>query len=81
MHHWTTAGRGAGAADRAETEALHWRYLQLLALGHPNKEIARIMGVSTNTVKYHLEQIFRALDADNRGRAVQRARDLGLLDP
>lgn len=81
MHHWVTSGRGVTAVDRSDTEAMHRRYLQLLALGNSNKEIARIMGVSTNTVKYHLKQIFRMLDADNRGRAVQRARDLGLLEP
>ncbi|MDF0603209.1 LuxR C-terminal-related transcriptional regulator [Psychromarinibacter sp. C21-152] len=80
MHHWATsawAGKGqrrAGAAD------LRRRYLELMAVGHSNKEIARIMGVTTNTVKYHLKEIFRDLGADNRGRAVQRARDPGLLD-
>lgn len=80
MHHWATSGRSAGAMDHDSAEALRQRYLQLMALGNSNKEIARIMGVSTNTVKYHLKQIFRMLDADNRVRAVQRARDLGLLE-
>lgn len=80
VHHWATSGRGGVPRGRADTAELHRRYLELLALGHPTKEIARIMGVSSNTVKYHLKQIFRDLDADNRGRAVQRARDLGLLE-
>jgi ATP/maltotriose-dependent transcriptional regulator MalT len=42
--------------------------------------MSQVMGVSVNTVKYHLKHIFRDLDADNRTRAVQRARDLGLIE-
>lgn len=80
MHHWATSGRRGTIAERSDRDLLQRRYLQLLALGHSNKEIARIMGVSTDTVKYHLKQIFRSLDVDNRTRAVHRARDLGLLD-
>ena len=80
MQYWVTQGRmGAGGA-RSSAANLHRRYLELLAQGHGNKEIARIMGVSINTVKYHLKQMFRELDADNRSRAVQRARDLGWLE-
>lgn len=79
MHYWATRGRSPGGRQRNPASDLHRRYLELLSLGHTNKEIARVMGVSDNTVKYHLRQIFRELDASNRGRAVQRARDLGLI--
>jgi ATP/maltotriose-dependent transcriptional regulator MalT len=79
-HYWATSGRtGFPLAEAGET-ALRRRYLELLALGHSNKEMAQVMGVSANTVKYHLKRIFRELDADNRTRAVQRARDLGLIE-
>lgn len=54
-------------------------YLQLLAMGLSNKEIARVRGVSANTVKYHLKCIFRELHVDNRSRAVFRARELGII--
>ncbi|WP_238547660.1 LuxR C-terminal-related transcriptional regulator [Meridianimarinicoccus roseus] len=77
--HWTGAPRATRHDAGDEAQALRRRYLELLALGHTNKEIGRIMGVSTNTVKYHLKHIFRDLRADNRARAVQRARDLGYL--
>lgn len=80
MHYWATRRRGSETRSRANSASIHRRYLELLAFGHSNKEIARIMGVSENTVKYHLKHIFRDLDADNRGRAVQRARGLGLID-
>ena len=80
MQYWATRGRVGTTKNGAETLDLHRRYVELLALGHANKEIARIMGVSTNTVKYHLKQVFRELEADNRSRVVQRARDLGWFD-
>lgn len=83
-HYWATHAGGTasqGAKGRREgPEALRRRYLALLALGHSNKEMARIMGVSVDTVKYHLKLVFRTLRVDNRTRAVQRARELGLLD-
>jgi LuxR family maltose regulon positive regulatory protein len=80
MHFWATKRRSAAESNSSDTTYLHRRYLELLAMGHSNKEISRVMGVSDNTVKYHLKQIFRELDANNRTRAVKRARDLGLLD-
>ena len=56
------------------------RYLELLAQGHSNKEIGRVMGVSINTVKYHLKQIYGELHVDNRARAVNQAGNLGIID-
>ncbi len=55
------------------------RYLQLMAVGLSNKEIGRTLGVSENTVKYHLKNIFRHLRVSNRARAVNRARELGII--
>ncbi len=80
MHYWATSGRTSVRRDRADSADLHKRYLELLDLGHSNKDIAQIMGVSDNTVKYHLKQIFRKLDANSRSRAVRNARDRGVLD-
>lgn len=81
MHYWATHERNGAQDGDGSGSALQRRYLELLSFGHSNKEMAQVMGVSVNTVKYHLKQIFRELDADNRTRAVQRARDLGLLEP
>lgn len=80
-HHWATQSGGRASRPGERPEALHRRYLDLLAAGQSNKEIARTMGVSVNTVKYHLKEIFRDLRVDNRTRAVRRAREVGLLDP
>jgi LuxR family transcriptional regulator, maltose regulon positive regulatory protein len=42
-------------------------------------EIAAQMYISVNTVKTHLKSIYRKLAASQRGEAVRRARQLGLL--
>jgi LuxR family maltose regulon positive regulatory protein len=44
-----------------------------------NAEIAAEFYVSVNTVKSHLQHLFRKLDVANRRQAVRRARDLGLI--
>lgn len=53
--------------------------LQQLAAGHSNKEIARTLGVSPNTIKTHTARLYEKLDARRRTDAVARARELGLL--
>lgn len=53
--------------------------LRLLGTGASNKEIARTLFVSEATVKSHLVHIFDKLGVDNRGRAINVARETGLL--
>jgi DNA-binding CsgD family transcriptional regulator len=53
--------------------------LRLLATGRSNREIATELYVATGTVKAHLNNIFRKLEARSRLEAVTRARDLRLL--
>jgi LuxR family maltose regulon positive regulatory protein len=59
--------------DGATGQGNSQSYLELLALGMSNKEIGRTMGVSINTVKYHLKSIFKQLRVDNRTQAVVEA--------
>jgi DNA-binding NarL/FixJ family response regulator len=47
--------------------------LQLLAFGHSNKDIADRMDISAETVKTHLEHIFRKLGTSDRTAAVAEA--------
>jgi len=44
--------------------------LSSLAAGRTNKEIAAEKGVSTNTVKYHIKNLFEKLSVSNRGQAI-----------
>ncbi len=50
-----------------------------VASGRSNKEIARELGVSPETIKSHLKRILLKLSADTRAQAVARAMDLGLF--
>ena len=52
----------------------------LLTAGHPNKEIARRLGLQEITVKVHLKGIYRKLGVANRTQAVRTVMELG-LDP
>jgi len=56
------------------------RTLRLIAAGLPNKLIARSLGISERTVKFHTTALLRKLGADNRAQAVALAAQRGLLD-
>lgn len=80
LHYWSSGAHPSTVGHLENEQVLvSRRYLELLAQGHSNKEIGRIMGVSINTVKYHLKQIFGDLRVNNRARAVSQARDLGII--
>lgn len=53
--------------------------LEQLAAGHSNKEIARLLKVSPNTVKTHVAHLFEKLEAARRTDAINKARLLGIL--
>ncbi len=53
--------------------------LELVAAGRANKEIARALDVSPNTVKTHLSNLYRKLEAQRRTEAVDAARRLRLI--
>lgn len=52
--------------------------VQLLTAGHPNKEIARRLGLQEITVKVHLKGIYRKLGVVSRTQAVRSVIELGL---
>ena len=52
--------------------------MEELAQGLSNKEIARALDLSENTVKFHLKNIYSKLGVKQRSAAIARVRDLGL---
>jgi len=55
------------------------KVLERLAAGQSNKEIARTLGLSPNTVKTHIANLFAKLEVARRTQAVNKARDLHLI--
>jgi LuxR family transcriptional regulator, maltose regulon positive regulatory protein len=53
--------------------------LTLIAQGRSNKEIARALSMSPETVKTHMKHIFIKLNVERRAQAVSRAQSLGLV--
>ncbi len=53
--------------------------LRLAASGASNKAIARALGISAHTVKFHMGTILEKLNATSRTEAVMHALRLGLL--
>ena len=72
------AARGEGAAG-ATLSNREREILALLADGLVNKQIAARLGISTNTVKTHLELLFDKLDVATRAEAVATGVRRGLL--
>ena len=53
--------------------------LTLMARGFANKEIARELGITERTVKFHVSEILARLAVSNRAHAVAVAQERGLL--
>lgn len=84
-------GRRLTARPRAEFETNHaalaalgltareCEVLEQLAAGASNKEIARSLGISPNTVKTHVARLYDKLDVQRRTQAIDKARRLALI--
>jgi DNA-binding NarL/FixJ family response regulator len=69
-------GPDAGQAPLTPREL---EVLAAMADGASNKAIARRLGISFHTVKFHVAAILTKLNADSRTEAVTRAAQLGLV--
>ncbi|WP_054892841.1 MULTISPECIES: HD domain-containing phosphohydrolase [unclassified Pseudomonas] len=65
---------GGGLLSERESEVL-----RQISLGHSNKEVARLLGISPSTVRTHVESTFRKLECTTRAAATLKALTLGLL--
>ncbi len=55
------------------------KVLESLAAGRSNKEIARDLGLSPNTVKTHVANLYAKLEVGRRTQAIGKARELALI--
>ena len=85
---FSTNGRSNGSAphvpDAVEDEKVDLtrrerEILALMAEGHSNRELARMLWVTEQTVKFHLSNIYRKLDVANRTEASRWAHRHGLV--
>jgi DNA-binding CsgD family transcriptional regulator len=65
--------KSLGVTDR------EYEVLTLLAEGLANKEIARRLDLSPNTIKTHVARLYEKLEVERRTQAVQKARELALI--
>ena len=73
----------APSEDAAPPPLLTPRELEILTAvgeGLSNKAIARRLGISAHTVKFHLEAVFAKLDARTRAEAVAKGLRRGLIE-
>jgi DNA-binding CsgD family transcriptional regulator len=70
----TDAAAAAPQLTRRELEIL-----QLVAEGYSNSQLAKMLWVTEQTVKFHLSNIYRKLDVANRTEASRWAQVHGLL--
>jgi DNA-binding NarL/FixJ family response regulator len=71
--------RNAAAVKALSLTDRECQILELLAQGQANKEIARTLELSPNTVKTHIANLFQKLEVERRTQAIQRARELKIL--
>jgi DNA-binding NarL/FixJ family response regulator len=85
---WTSFEEGrpqmpGAVEDAIETEIRlsdrQLEVLQLIAEGYSNREAAATLGISENTIKTHLKQIFRLLNVKTRAACIRRSQQIGLI--
>ena len=75
-------GATSAAESATETDILTRRELEILRLvaeGHTNAQMAQMLWVTEQTVKFHLSNIYRKLDVANRTEASRWAQRHGVL--
>lgn len=84
----TLVGKGGRSQSFVRNEAAvaslaitprEYAVLERLSSGQSNKEIARALGCSPETVKSHAASLYRKLDVPGRVAAIEQARMLSLI--
>ena len=70
---------GSGGIAAQELTGREREILQLVAEGHSNAKLAKMLWVTEQTVKFHLSNVYRKLNVSNRTEASRWAQVNGLL--
>ncbi len=73
------AGEAHGVAKTAGLTPREIEVIALVARGRTNRQIADELFISVKTASVHVSNILMKLEAQNRGEAAARARELGLV--
>jgi|SRR5690606_3952621 len=65
---------------RLDLTSREYEVLQLLAKGCSNADIADRLFLSLSTIKTHVSNLFVKLNVENRTQAVNKARDLNIIE-
>ena len=68
------------AAEESPLTPRETEILTLIGQGMSNKAVARHLGISVHTVKFHLEALFARLGATNRAEAVAKGLLGGVIE-
>jgi DNA-binding NarL/FixJ family response regulator len=78
---WPAESSGfAAAGDESPLTRRETEILTLIGQGMSNKAVARHLGISVHTVKFHLEALFARLGATNRAEAVAKGLLGGVIE-
>lgn len=78
---YRSIGRRSGAGPAIKLTPRERECLRWLSLSKQTSDIATLMGVSENTVKHHVKELQKKLDAGSRIGVVTTAIREGLIDP
>lgn len=81
VHAQDAAGR-LWAPKRSTPLGLPSRQLEILKLTMEGKSawvVGSLLGISENTVNYHMKQLFKSLDVSTKHQAVLKAMELGII--
>jgi two-component system nitrate/nitrite response regulator NarL len=67
------------SGDKVNLTSREMQVLRGVAKGHTTKRLAKDLGLAAPSIETHLRNIFKKLDARNRGEAVSTALKLGLI--
>jgi two-component system nitrate/nitrite response regulator NarL len=76
----TSMGFAAAPTDESPLTPRETEILTLIGQGMSNKAVARRLGISVHTVKFHIEALFGKLEATSRAEAVAKGLVGGVIE-